>query len=505
MAMGNLQDKSTRISRPKGIRRFSIYILTVLILILSATFLYCLRMQKEAERLLIDQEAQAVTQLFESMQLYLSAKQDLINKGPDGLYHFKGLNPEAVGRGVADLFNRISDHRIKLTNLEPRNPNDLPDEFEKRALIAMRADARLKDYAGVVERGDDRFYYYVKRVNLTQECMDCHGKPRGSLDITGHPSEGKHVGDFGGAISVQIPFHTLAQTRWKNTLVLLLFTIGLAGASIYLVSFFLKKINVLSRDLAQKNEELEQHNRRLEELEHLKGELSHMLVHDMKAPLTFMIGSLQMLQEQKDGPLNPEQEELVSLVLRGCNRLEGMITNILDINRLEEGKLDFKLETVDLVQLIREKETIWRHSVEIQSKSLDISIACSSPSLFTDRHLLDRVLENLISNAIKHTRSGSGKIWVNVKDWSEPRGLLVQICDNGEGIPLAFRDKIFDKYTTAKQQELGMKSDTGLGLTFCKMATTALGGDVWLENGQERETCFSFYLPSESICPPAGE
>lgn len=489
---------------PKGIRRFSIYILSVLILILSATFLYCLHLQNEAERLLINQEARAVTQLFESMQLYLSAKQDLINQGPDGSYHFKGLNPEAVGKGVADMFNRVSDHRIKLTNLEPRNPDNLPDEFEKRALLAMRADSGVKDYTGEIKRGGDRFYYYVKRLTLTPECMDCHGKPRGTPDITGHPSEGKHVGDFGGAISVQIPFHTLARSRWENTLVLLLFTLGLAGASIYLISFFLKKINTLSRALALKNDELEQHNRRLEELERLKGELFHMLVHDMKAPLTFMIGSLQMLQEEKDGPLNQEQEELVSLVLRGCNRLEGMITNILDINRLEEGKLEFKLEPVDLVRLIRGKEPIWRHSIESQSKSLEISFGCSTPSLITDRHVLERVLENLVSNAIKHTHPHRGKIRVNVKDWAEPQGLLVQVCDNGEGIPLAYRDKIFDKYTTAKQQELGMKSDTGLGLTFCKMATTALGGDIWLEDGQEAGACFSFYLPSGSPDLPAG-
>jgi signal transduction histidine kinase len=496
-----MQNKSGRQSSPRGIRRFSVYIISVLILILSATFLYCLRMQNEAERLLIDQEARAVTQLFESMQLYLSAKQDLINQGPDGSDHFKGLNPEAVGKGVADIFNRISDHRIKLTNLAPRNPNNLPDAFEKRALVAMQADSGLMDYAGEVERGGDRFYHFVKRVNLTPECMDCHGKPRGTLDITGYPSEGKHVGDFGGAISVQIPFHTLAVARWENTLVLLLFILGLAGASLYLISFFLKRINTLSRDLALKNEELEQHNRRLEGLELLKDELFHMLVHDMKAPLTYMIGSLQMLQEQKDGPLNAEQGELVSLVLRGCNRLEGMITNILDINRLEEGKLEFHLEPVDLIPLVREKETIWRHSIQTQDKSLEIAFLCPSASVFTDRHLVERILENLVSNAIKHTRAGSGKIRLSVKEWAESKGYLVEVCDNGEGIPLAYREKIFDKYTTAEQQELGMKSDTGLGLTFCKMATTALGGDIWLDDDPELGTCFCFCLPSESSRP----
>ena len=155
------------------------------------------------------------------------------------------------------------------------------------------------------------------------------------------------------------------------------------------------------------------------------------------------------------------------------------------------------------MRLIREKENIWRNSIEAQNKSLEITLTSSCSNLFTDRHLLERILENLVSNAIKHTRSGSGRIRMQVKDWAEPRGLLIQVCDNGEGIPPDYREKIFDKYTTAKQQELGMKSDTGLGLTFCKMATTALGGDIWLENDPALGTCFSFRLPSEAR-PPDG-
>jgi signal transduction histidine kinase len=227
-----------------------------------------------------------------------------------------------------------------------------------------------------------------------------------------------------------------------------------------------------------------------------------MLVHDMKAPLTFMIGSLQMLEEQENGPLNPEQAELVELVLRGCNRLEGMITNILDINRLEEGKLDLSIAPVEPGQLLNDRMAVWQLSCRSQRKSLEIISNSSRRVIQTDRHLLERIMENLVSNAIKHTRPGTGKIRISVEDWKDRAGILIRVSDNGEGIPEAYREKIFDKYTTAKKQDLGMKSDTGLGLTFCKMAITVLGGEIWLESEPSDETSFCFYLPNETI-PPA--
>lgn len=227
-----------------------------------------------------------------------------------------------------------------------------------------------------------------------------------------------------------------------------------------------------------------------------------MLIHDMKVPLSFMMGSLQMLLEQKTGKLNRDQTDLVNLTLRGCRRLETMISNLLDVERLEEGKLEIKREVFSLRDSINERLKYWQQPARIQNKQLIANYHYPAANANCDRHLLERILENLLSNAFKHTREASGRIELEVAGWDEPAGILFRVKDNGEGIPEAFFDRIFDKYAIVAGQELGLKSDTGLGLTFCKMAVEAMGGKIWVESLPGHGSVFSFYLPSPA---PAGQ
>lgn len=467
----------------------------VLILLMTANFLYNLTMRRKEERLLIYQEAKAITGLFISMQEYISRKQDAINRSPDGSYHFKGLNPETVGRGISAIFNRTSDHRLKMTSLEPRGRDNFPDEFERPVLESMRRNPVKSEYFQSTRIGGETYFYFIQRIEYTQECLQCHGEPKGLADITGYPREGRKIGDFGGAISIRIPARIVAGSTGQDIFILLLFTLFLAGISIYLVAYFLQKISRLSANLADTNLVLNAHNRKLAQLEKIKNDLFHMLIHDMKSPLTFMIGSLQMLQERKVGALNGDQDDLVNLVLRGCNRLENMISNILDINRLEEGKLEFKPEEIRLRELLAERDKAWQRIAQRQQKKFILDYRAAQDHFTCDRNLFERILENLVSNAFKHTYSRKGEVRLIVSDWTEPPGLLFQVADNGEGIPEKYRELIFEKYTIAQEQDLGHKSDTGLGLTFCRMAVEALGGRIWLEPAEGNGTVFSFCLP----------
>lgn len=230
-------------------------------------------------------------------------------------------------------------------------------------------------------------------------------------------------------------------------------------------------------------------------VDQLKEELFHMLIHDMKIPLTFMIGSLQLLQEQKVGNLNREQTDLVNLILRGCRRLENMIFNILDIDRLEEGKIDLHNERVDLKEIVADRIRYWAPIAQKQGKQISWSAKTAHCEIECDRHLLERILENLLSNAVKHTREGSGLVRIEVEDNPTPGFILIRVQDNGEGIPLDYQDRIFNKYAVVASQELGLKSDTGLGLTFCKMATDAMRGKIWVESTPDKGSIFNLELP----------
>jgi len=502
MTAENGNQNGTSTSR---IQRLSLYIILVLTALMAAYFVYMLNSERAKERVLIYQEASAVTGLFESMQTYIALKQDLINTGPDGSRHFKGLNPERVSREISSIFNHSSDHRLKLTNLVPRHPDNAPDAIERSALLQMKTDPSFSEFFQLDERGEYSVYYFIKRLSIRKECLQCHGGKAGEIDITGYPKEGLHEGDFGGAISVQIPAYALAGLTRSSLRVLVLFTLLIAASALFLVSFFLRRISGLSRELATSNAELASHNLRLASLEQLKNDLFHMLIHDMKAPLTFMIGSLQMLQEKMDGPLNSRQEKSVNLVLRGCNRLENMIVDILDINRLEEGKFELKSRPVRIDQLLAEKERIWQEHARRQQKTLQASSRLEDQELLCDRDLLERILENLVSNAFKHTPAQDGRISVEVEERRPESAILFKIIDNGEGIPPEFQEKIFEKYTLSEGQERGQKSDTGLGLTFCRMAVEAMGGRIWLESQSGRGSTFYFSLPRVAATDPASQ
>ena len=480
-----------------GTRRLYIYIFLVLILILIANFVYSLLMQKKQEHLLVYQEAKAISDLYISMQTYIADKQDVINSCPDGSFHFKGLNPERVARGVSNIFNKLSDHSIKMTSLTPRNRSNLPDPLEKQILTRMRDDSTMKEFFQKETVDNQPVYYFIRRLTISKACLQCHGEPAGSLDITGYRKEGMHIGDFAGAISLQIPARASSRTAHQNLIFLIVFTIILASVSIYLMAAFLKRMARVSRTLTGMNDQLEQRNQQLKHLEAVKGELFHMLVHDMKTPLSFMIGSLQMLQERKVGTLSTEQGDLVSLVLRGCNRLKDMIINILDINRLEEGKLEIKPEHINLTTFFTEHRETWTHFALGQRKSFTMEIETGVESIQCDPSLLERLLENLVSNAFKHTRPGEGKVKVTVRQADNSSNIVFEVADNGEGIPQEYIGRIFEKYSIARQKELGLKTDTGLGLTFCKLAAEAMGGDIDVTSTPGEGATFTLRLPPE--------
>jgi signal transduction histidine kinase len=357
----------------------------------------------------------------------------------------------------------------------------------------MIRDVRLREHFALASASGS--YYYIKRLDIRPDCLPCHGGPRGTRDISGYPREGLAVGDFGGAISVRIPAAGLIQNSRQRAWLQLAFGVVLAAVAIALTFHLLRRMTRLSVDLSRANADLERQNTRMTLLEKQKGDLFHMLIHDMKAPLSFMIGSLQMLQEQKVGPLNAEQDELAALVLRGCHRLENMISNLLDINRLEEGKLELRVEEVDLQRLMADRGRPWIQLARRQHKVFDIRLTSRHALLHCDRNLLDRILENLISNAFKHTHERAGEIRLEISDWENPVGVLFRLVDNGEGIPKEFTDRIFEKYSVVQGQELGLKTDTGLGLAFCRLAVQAMGGNIWVESAPGQGTSFFFNLP----------
>jgi signal transduction histidine kinase len=240
--------------------------------------------------------------------------------------------------------------------------------------------------------------------------------------------------------------------------------------------------------LRQSARELERSYARLRELEQLRDDLVHMIVHDMRSPLMVVRGHLELLRKGGVGKLSAEAEQDLRGALEAADHLKGMANELLDVSRLEEGKLPVVPEPNDLVSLVSEVTSrigvIDRERVIHVKAPQTLLVAC-------DGRLVRRVVENLVGNAIKHTPAG-GAIHVAIS--SVDTCARVTISDQGPGIPSEARRRIFEKFGAVADMREGKYHSSGLGLAFCKLAVEAHGGRIGVEPRKPRGSMFWFEL-----------
>lgn len=240
-------------------------------------------------------------------------------------------------------------------------------------------------------------------------------------------------------------------------------------------------------------DQLNDANTRLRELDQLKNDLTHMIVHDLRNPLTGILGHLQLLKMTE---LSAEQSNTLDNALQNAEQLLGMITDLLDISKMEEGKLMLKTSPIifeDVVQVaLRQVQVL----VEEKGINLQIAINETLPVIIADYDKLLRVMVNLLSNAIKFTPpAGHIEIRANVVDTTT---IQVSVSDTGEGIPENYLDRIFDKFIQVESRKAGRNLSTGLGLTFCKLVLEAHQGKIWVESALGKGSTFYFSLPLQT-------
>jgi signal transduction histidine kinase len=224
-----------------------------------------------------------------------------------------------------------------------------------------------------------------------------------------------------------------------------------------------------------------------------------MIIHDLRSPLTSMLGAMELLQLDSEG-LAPSQNEMVDVCLRGCQELRQMIDSVLDVYRIEDGNMKLHKETFDWSALIEQLEPLFLVQAQAKQIQLDFLDSFEPSGISGDRNLLTRVVSNLLDNSIRHTQKG-GTINVLSEQNSKHDSLLVSIKDSGNGIPKEYQQKIFDKFEQLPERQ-GEKrhGSCGLGLTFCKMAVEAHGGRIWVESeGEGTGATFCFELPIGTV------
>jgi signal transduction histidine kinase len=237
-------------------------------------------------------------------------------------------------------------------------------------------------------------------------------------------------------------------------------------------------------ELAQRRRQLRVQNAALMRSEALQQDLTHMIVHDMRSPLTAVLQSLEMLEAGLPPEPGGSQRALVELGLRGSRRLGGMIDQLLQVSRLEAGEMPVNLRPLDLGRLAQ--------SAVAALDPRRISVAVPEQlQVAGDPDLLPRVLDNLLGNALKFTQA-PGR--VELRTGFQGCRVRIEVLDQGPGIADHDRERIFEKFA---QGEAGTaRQGLGLGLAFCRLAVERMGGQIGVESELGRGSTFWFTLPA---------
>lgn len=234
-----------------------------------------------------------------------------------------------------------------------------------------------------------------------------------------------------------------------------------------------------------------QKSRQLEELDRQKDALTGALVHDLRQPLTAVLGGLS--SAANDPGIPDGTRELVQIARSGAEELLGMINDLLDITRLEAGKPLFRAQPVKVADFVRRGVDRVAELTRERNQQLTVDLPDGLPEVLGDEERLSRVVSNLVGNAAKFTPSG-GRIQVSAGQQGST--VWVSISDTGPGIPKEDQARIFDKFATVGEDGASGRASTGLGLTFSKMAVEAHKGHIWVESEPEKGSTFTFSLPA---------
>jgi signal transduction histidine kinase len=245
----------------------------------------------------------------------------------------------------------------------------------------------------------------------------------------------------------------------------------------------------------RQNLDLEKSIFHLRSLERLRDDLTRMIVHDLRTPMTSIKTTLDLMAGGLMGQLKPDELQMVEIAKLSSDRLLGMIGELLDLAKFESGEMKPVLGDVDLTALADATTRALRPLASLERKGLEVAAERAPVVVRADADLVHRILENLLGNALRFSPPGS-TVTVSIVETDDAVELAVR--DRGEGIPPEYLERIFDRFVQVEGRREGRRLGTGLGLTFCRLAADALGGSIRVESVPREGSTFTVALPRAS-------
>ncbi len=223
-----------------------------------------------------------------------------------------------------------------------------------------------------------------------------------------------------------------------------------------------------------------------------KTEFVSTVSHELRTPLTSIKGYTDLLMAGAMGPLTPGQTQFVSIIYNNANRLTALIDDLLDISRIESGRVKLEIQPLQIKDVVHEVAESLRAQIQAKGLVLEVQVPKNLPHVLGDRDRLTQVMNNLVSNAYRYTPKG--KVGIAVSEM--PGALRVDVSDTGIGIAPEDQSKIWDRFFRAAHPLVEETGGTGLGLSIVRMFVEMHGGRIWVESEPGKGSTFTLVLPT---------
>ena len=298
-----------------------------------------------------------------------------------------------------------------------------------------------------------------------------------------------------GVVATQPTATAFAPQRYTLNRILIIYglIILLSGSLACVILQSLAQRKKAEEELRDKNVELEKQSRRVQQANQLKSEFLANMSHELRTPLNAIIGFSELMHDGKLGPVSSDHKEYLGDILASGRHLLQLINDVLDLSKVEAGKMEFRPEPVNLEKLIGEVRDIVRAIAARKRIGLEVQIEPGVEQVVTDPAKLKQVLYNYLSNALKFT-ADEGKVIVRARPESSD-AFRVEVEDNGIGIRQEDIGKLFVEFQQLDTGTAKKSQGTGLGLALCKRIVEAQGGSVGVQSTSGKGAVFYAVLP----------
>src|SRR5579872_3460157 len=250
---------------------------------------------------------------------------------------------------------------------------------------------------------------------------------------------------------------------------------------------------LLIAELKHNNDELAAANRKLQELDKLKSQFLSVATHELRTPLSVILGYNAMLAETLEGKIDQEEKETLHESIAACKRLIRLVNAMLDITQIESGKMRMNLAPADLREIVHSVAALFHHESRERGVRLNVELPSRLPRLVVDAERIEQVFINLLGNALKFTESG-GSITISAHQHGGTVEVAVQ--DTGIGISAEDQGRIFDEFAQIRRQAANrQRHGSGLGLAIAKRIVEAHAGTIGVSSTPGSGSTFRFTLP----------